>query len=211
MPGEEGVFGAFARIASTVLGGAPDGAKHAWSAIAPWINELTRSATTKWLPFLVHGIPCEVVEHQRTCTGAAIAACGVCVRPVCIHHSFVSKSGEAVCFPCAIRAKGAYTAPEPASEPRSSGIPRPGKAPPPPPAGQPPPIPGELLVAARRVLGVKKDTPWDEVERLYKKLLKKHHPDRHQGPLDKQRAEAKFKEVRAAFDLLTKAREQKAA
>lgn len=205
MPGDEGILGAFGRIASTVLGGAPDGAKHAWGAIAPWINELTRSATNKWLPFLVQGIPCEVIEHQRACPGAAIAACGVCKRPVCIHHSFVSKSGEAVCFPCAIRARGAYTA-EPSSE---EAQPSPGRR----YTRQPPPrdpraVPLEFVVAARKVLGVKSGTPWDEVERRYKKLLARHHPDRN--PNDPS-AEVRFKEVRAAYDVLVKEREQKAA
>lgn len=206
MPGEEGILGAFARVASTVLGGAPDGPKHAWNAIAPWINELTRAATTKWLPFLVHGIPCEVAEHQRPCTGASIAACGICRRPVCIHHSFVSKTAEAVCIPCAIRAKGAYTEPA-APPPRPAGVDPDTRAPPP----EPPVIPPQLLAAARRVLGTKRDTPWDEVERRYKKLLAKYHPDRQQARQDKLRAEAKFKEVRAAFDLLKKEREQKAS
>lgn len=194
---EEGILGAFARVASTVLGGSPDGPKHAWNAIAPWINDLTRAATAKWLPFLVHGIPCEVVEHQRPCPGASIAACGICRRPVCIHHSFVSKTAEAVCLPCAIRAKGAYTAA------------------PVPPAGAPPPkppvIPPQFLAAARKALGIRLDTPWDEIERRYKKLLRKYHPDRQQNAEDKARSEAKFKEVRAAFDLLMKEREQKAA
>ena len=49
------------------------------------------------------------------------------------------------------------------------------------------------------VLGVSKSASADELKRAYRKLAKQHHPDRNQG--DKS-AEAKFKEVQAAYDVL---------
>src|SRR5437763_12584807 len=49
-------------------------------------------------------------------------------------------------------------------------------------------------------LGVKRDASEDEIKKAYRKLARQHHPDRNPG--DKQ-AEAKFKEVQEAYDVLT--------
>src|SRR5438105_8808271 len=48
-------------------------------------------------------------------------------------------------------------------------------------------------------LGVKRDASDDDIKKAYRKLARQHHPDRNPG--DKQ-AEARFKEVQAAFDVL---------
>src|SRR2546428_1255466 len=50
------------------------------------------------------------------------------------------------------------------------------------------------------VLGVKKDSSDDDIRKAYRKLARQYHPDRNPG--DKQ-AEAKFKEVQEAYDVLT--------
>src|SRR5262252_4757879 len=50
------------------------------------------------------------------------------------------------------------------------------------------------------VLGVKKDASDDEIKKAYRKLARQYHPDRNPG--DKQ-AEAKFKEVQDAYDVLS--------
>lgn len=49
------------------------------------------------------------------------------------------------------------------------------------------------------LLGVARDASPDQVKRAYRRLAKKHHPDRNQG--DKG-AEARFKEVQAAYEVL---------
>lgn len=212
---EEGFLGFASRIASTFMGGAPDGPRYAWAAIAPWLNELSRSATAQWLPRLVHGIRCEVMQRdpatQQTiaCQGSAIAGCEVCHKPCCLDHSFVQKQGAAVCYVCvgAAAAERAADAtripggngrpPDPARQARAEA----GRAPPP---ATPPPHPIDPRFAqARKVLGIKKTATWNEIEARYKELLRKFHPDRH--PADKAEAEHKFKEVRAAFDFLKQA------
>jgi molecular chaperone DnaJ len=51
-----------------------------------------------------------------------------------------------------------------------------------------------------KTLGVSKDASEDEIKKAYRKLARKYHPDRN--PDDKQ-AEEKFKEVSAAYDVLS--------
>ncbi|HXG10245.1 MAG TPA: J domain-containing protein [Gemmataceae bacterium] len=50
------------------------------------------------------------------------------------------------------------------------------------------------------VLGVKRDASEEDIKRAYRKLARQYHPDRNPG--DKQ-AEARFKEVQAAYDILS--------
>src|SRR6516162_1266691 len=49
-------------------------------------------------------------------------------------------------------------------------------------------------------LGIKRDASEDEIKKAYRKLARQYHPDRNPG--DKQ-AEAKFKEVQDAYDILS--------
>jgi DnaJ-class molecular chaperone len=59
------------------------------------------------------------------------------------------------------------------------------------------------IMAARNpyeVLGVKKDAKDEEIRRVYRNLAKKFHPDLNPG---NKQAEARFKEIAAAYDLLS--------
>lgn len=207
---EEGFLGFASRMASTFMGGAPDGPRHAWQALAPWFTELTKSATTRWLPNLVHGIHCEVVQRDPAtgspldCKGSAIAACEVCHLPCCIDHSFVQKQAAAVCYACVTVAAAERAPkipgngrPDPAASARPGARNSPGGA----PHAPPPPSPIDPRFAeARKVLGIKKSATWNEIDERYRALLRKHHPDRN--PADKAEAERRFKAVRSAYDFL---------
>jgi DnaJ-class molecular chaperone len=57
-------------------------------------------------------------------------------------------------------------------------------------------MPGELY----ETLGVRRDASDEEIKRAYRKLARQYHPDRNPG--DKQ-AEAKFKEIQNAYDVLS--------
>ncbi len=51
-----------------------------------------------------------------------------------------------------------------------------------------------------KILGVKKDAPQDEIKKAFRKLARKYHPDVNPG--DKE-AEAKFKEISEAYEVLS--------
>ena len=58
-------------------------------------------------------------------------------------------------------------------------------------------------------LGVPKNASEDEIKKAYRKLAMKHHPDRNQGT-SSQAAEAKFKEAKEAYEMLSDARKRAA-
>ena len=53
------------------------------------------------------------------------------------------------------------------------------------------------------VLGVARNASDDELKKAYRKLSSKYHPDRHQGDEAKAQAEAKFKECKEAYEVLS--------
>jgi molecular chaperone DnaJ len=55
-------------------------------------------------------------------------------------------------------------------------------------------------------LGVPKNATQDEIKKAYRKLARQHHPDRNPGD---ESAEAKFKEVQTAYDVLSHAEKRK--
>src|SRR5260370_38037849 len=54
---------------------------------------------------------------------------------------------------------------------------------------------------AYAILGVKREASQEEIRRAYRKLAKQHHPDLNPG---KKEAEARFKTISAAYDLLSR-------
>lgn len=201
---KEGFLGALGRFASAVADGAPEGPRNAWIAIAPWVQDLTRSATQLWLPQLLLGIPCEVLfrdpgGHTVSCPSPAIAACSVCRKPTCLNHAFVARSGQAICFVCAKNDidEHATTPPRVEWPPGTRGHAPPPADPPRPPSD---PLASARLAQARKTLGVKRGASLEDISQAYKRLAFEHHPDRN--PKRRRAAEERFKGINAAFELL---------
>ena len=57
------------------------------------------------------------------------------------------------------------------------------------------------------VLGVNRNATDDEIKNAFRKLAKRYHPDVQTG--DKEAAEAKFKEVNEAYEVLSDAERRK--
>ena len=51
-----------------------------------------------------------------------------------------------------------------------------------------------------QVLGVSRDASNDEIKKAYRKLSRKYHPDANINNPNKEDAEAKYKEVQAAYE-----------
>lgn len=58
------------------------------------------------------------------------------------------------------------------------------------------------------ILGVSPQATDDQIKKAYRKLAREHHPDRVQGP-EKAGAEARFKEIAAAYDTLSDGEKRK--
>ena len=60
------------------------------------------------------------------------------------------------------------------------------------------------------ILGVPRNASEDEIKKAYRRLSSKYHPDRHQGDEAKAAAEAKFKEGKEAYEILSDAQKRAA-
>ena len=60
------------------------------------------------------------------------------------------------------------------------------------------------------ILGVPRNASEDEIKKAYRRLSSKYHPDRHQGDDAKAAAEAKFKEGKEAYEILSDAQKRAA-
>lgn len=52
------------------------------------------------------------------------------------------------------------------------------------------------------VLGVRRDAPMEEIDRAYKRLVAKYHPDRYRDNPLRELAEEKLKEINEAYDAI---------
>jgi len=195
-----GILDTLGRIAVSFQS-APTGVSgRIWEELRPWLSKLALHAAPKWLPRLSFGFPCQVPIYQGgaphgPCHRPAIAACDVCQQPCCLDHARIDQFGDAICYLCvaeAIRSSKRSTADR-------SGAPAPDAD-------------HEANMAwARKMIGVKAETPWLDVKSAHRKLSAKWHPDRHRGEKAQAKAEARFKEIQRAFEVLRRAQEKEAA
>lgn len=201
MPRDEGILEALGRMASGMQFVPPGTPGRIWEELRPWLSRLALHAAPKWLPRISFGFPCKVPVYQEgkpvgPCARVAVGVCEVCAAPCCLDHSRIDQYGDAICYLCiadAIRARKA-------AGPRQDA----------PPPRKPPPNDKEQRWA-RKLLDVEEDTPWEEIRSAHRRMSAKWHPDVHRGEKAKAKAEAKFKEIQRALDILERDREAKRA
>jgi hypothetical protein len=203
------------------LAGGQDGTHvKIWQELKPWFGTLAPAAARKWLPQIAAGALCEVPVVRRgvkegDCERFGVAACDVCHRPTCLEHGRIDMHGDIICYICVAdatqvvpplqreRARQQNEPPRQPGQHRYRARPEPHA--PPPPGSAPPPrskVDPRLVAAAMKKLGLKPGATWEDVKRAHRKRSAENHPDNKRGAKAKAEAEARFKEVQAAFDLL---------
>jgi hypothetical protein len=160
-----------------------DEAQERLHALLAWLEHVQLRSIGKWLPESQIR-RCAVSAGHVECAARATGMCACCGRPVCLHHAMISRDADLLCAPCfAVARKHAvpFVAAPPAPETND-------------------------LERAFRVLGVSEDASDDEVRRAYRDKLRRNHPDVKRSDAAKARAEAKFKEIRSAWDVVSSAR-----
>lgn len=179
---------ALSRMAVSLQGAGPGFSGRLWRELQPWLAQLSQHAAGKWVPRLTFGFPCQIPNYQAgvpvgPCQHHAITTCDVCQKPCCLHHARIDSLGDGICYLCVAAAvRRARGEPEPTVD----------------------------LGWARKQLRVKVDASWEEVRAAHRKLSAIHHPDKQRTDKAKAKAEAKFKDIQKAFDML-KTEHEKAA
>lgn len=187
--------GVFDHIAEVIeaLQHAPGGFhSRIWQELGPWMTHFGQTGAKKWIARLSAAEPCHVVTRAQNgsthrCDRPSIAHCVACHKPTCLSHGFIDSAGEAICFVCV--GASARTRAAPAEDPHRD----------------------EELAWARRLLKVRASATWETIRSAHRKLSAHWHPDRYKTDAQKAKAEAKFKEIQKAFELLSKEHEKQAA
>ena len=168
-----------------------------------WVTRVQDKAPSKWHSPHV-AATCDVVGRNGSCPNRAEGRCAVCGRNVCLPHAAVSMDADLVCAACCSYAR--QHAPRferpPEDAPPNAWAPG-GQRPPP---QQPQEIDPRAVAEAYRTLGVDPDVSQEDLDKRVKELRVKHHPDRVKTDKAKANAEAKFKKIGQAYDLVMKAR-----
>jgi len=148
------------------------------SVIAPWMFAVLSAAPRRWIPVLSSSRICAV---DGGCASAAVAACALCGRPVCLRHCSVAMTAEVVCFDCH-KVAGAHVPrwkPPSEAEAASDSI---------------------STDEAYDELGVDPMADDVDVKRAYRQACAEVHPDKVQGDeASKKRAAARFRRVQQAY------------
>lgn len=121
--------------------------------------------------------------HSRRCHEQALVTCIKCRGAHCLAHTMLNHLGEGLCMRCVCEA---------------AGLPVPADSP---------------IEDALRTLELDPEVEYelDEIADQYKRLAKKHHPDRARTSKSKASAEVKMRDLNLAYDAVRKFYKEEAA
>lgn len=160
-----------------------------------WSSRLVEHAPGRWRAVIMSGIACdERAPNGGSCLRPAVGACVVCRKPTCLAHALVSAGADVVCFRC-VKAAQVAAGNAPAQQ------------------QQPPAPPDEKAIARAhlKTLGLPADATLEMVQRAFRKLAAKNHPDKAKTPEKRAAAEARFKKISESYHWLERHMAQKAA
>lgn len=176
-------------------GGGLDRGRQALADIQPWVSRMVTQAVPRWLAEAAQTTQCAVPEMRRgayvgPCVLSGVASCDVCGRSVCLNHARVDQFGDAICYLCV--AEAVQRSGRTWTDARDR---------------KPAPSPSEVAQACA-VLEVDESADLDAIKTAHRKQSAKWHPDKHRTPAAKAKAEARFKAVQHAFDVLQRHRSE---
>jgi hypothetical protein len=163
-------------------------------ALLPWFQEVCARAPRAWYHPSVSR-HCDKTNRGAQCTAKAVGMCSVCHADVCMTHAWVGLDASIVCRSCIEEARKHVKPIDNQPPPWEEAAKKASKA-----EG------GGKLEDHYKTLGVEEDVTDDELEKSYKALLKRWHPDRVSTEAKKAQYERKFKQIRAAYDAVCTAR-----
>lgn len=115
-------------------------------------------------------------DHSKRCHEQGLVTCIKCHRTHCLAHTMLNHLGEGLCMRCVCA---------------TANVPLPTDN----------PIEAEL-----RVLGLDPDASYDldEIAAQYKRLAKKHHPDRARSNKARAEAEVRLRDINVAYGAVRK-------
>lgn len=182
-------------------------------ALGPWLKLFALNAAPRIKGMMAQGYPCEASNERQgqryPCDQVSAVQCAACGRKTCIHHSFVTWKGDAICWHCASHTVVQMSLKTPPGQPpgwQRPNVPPPGGHDVPPRGGRPPSDPNhrrmqEEVDRSLALLGLNRSASWDDVNKAFRSYVQRNHPDRVP---EEQRAVAQeqFKQVNAAFNFL---------
>lgn len=218
----EGVLGGGGKFGSALWENLSGGQKHLLDQLSQFTSRLGSIAMTRWQVNILNPHECEIED----CQNVGLTQCKLCGGWTCLAHGHVSHRGELVCDACVDEvveerrverpkkrkaSKGAGWGEAPWEKlweqyqkaTQSSGQ----KAPP----GPAPKDPRVIVEKALESLDLDEEATWDEIQKQYRRLAVKHHPDRAKNDASRKKAEIRMREINAAYEVLRAVHESRAA
>jgi hypothetical protein len=176
----------FSKVAGAAGGGVLGGAL---VNLRDYVTHLSASALEKWSMDYAMGVVCTAPTSKKGgCGAGSFGRCDGCGQPTCLYHGRISADADICCNVCLEKATGKADQSRTRQKRPDARSSRAGHDP-------------ERL-AALEVMGLPPNATWPEVQKRFRELTGKFHPDKFKDPAKKASAEKRFKAVTGAYETL---------